>query len=297
MAPPASEGDAAAGAGTREAAPAKVNLALHVTGRRADGYHLIDTLAVFTGLADEVAAAPADELSLVLAGPFAGALKGLDDNLVLRAARALSGAADGPTRGARLILRKELPVAAGIGGGSADAAAALRLLARLWGLDRDAAQLAALGARLGADVAMCVHSGALRARGIGELIEPVAMPPLPLVLVNPGVELGTAAVFARLERSAGAGLGAIARFAAPADVAAWLAARRNDLAAPAITLAPQIEMARAALESRAGCLIARMSGSGATVFGLFADETSAEAAAAAIARAEPGWWVRATLAC
>lgn len=284
-----------------EPAPAKVNLALHVTGRRADGYHSIDTLAVFTDLADRLDAAPAARLSLALDGPFATGLGAGEDNLVLVAARALRAAArrrGARVAGARLVLRKELPVAAGIGGGSADAAATLRLLARLWRLGLDETALASIGTRIGADVPMCVHARAARARGIGDLVEPLpALPALPLVLANPGIPLATAAVFARLATAVNPGLGRIpVRFGGIADVAGWLAAQRNDLEAPAGALVPAIGEVRAALAARPGCLLARMSGSGATLFGLFSDRAEAARAAAALAAERPHWWVRAAVA-
>ena len=179
----------------REPAPAKVNLYLHVTGRRADGYHLLDSLAVFGPAADLLAAAPAAALTLALEGPFAAGLAAEPDNLVLRAARALAAEAGLPG-GAALRLAKHLPVASGIGGGSADAAAALRLLDRLWGLGLPEARLAAIAARLGADVPVCLASRPRRMQGVGEVLRPApALPDCGLLLVNPGVALATPAVF------------------------------------------------------------------------------------------------------
>lgn len=272
-----------------ELAPAKVNLALHVTGRRADGYHLLDSLVVFADLGDRVTAAPSDGLSLALDGPFAADLAAdLDagaDNLVLRAAALLC---DG-RRGAALRLTKSLPLAAGIGGGSSDAAATLRLLARMW--DVPAPDAAAL-LRLGADVPVCHAGRSARMRGVGGDLAPVTLPPLWLVLVNPGVALSTAAVF-------GAWSGPGRPMADPgplpdlAALVAYLAAQRNDLEPPARALAPAMDTARAALEAAPGCRFVRMSGSGATWFGLFDGAAAARAAAVAIGTAAPHWWVAA----
>ena len=270
-----------------ESAPAKVNLYLHVTGRRADGYHLLDSLAVFGPAADEVAAEPAEGLSLALDGPFGAGLAAEADNLVLRAARALAEAA-GCNRGAALRLVKRLPIASGIGGGSADAAAALKLLDRLWALGLGEAWLAEIGGRLGADVPVCLASRPMRMQGVGELLSPApALPPCGLLLVNPGLALATPAVFRAREGA----------FTPPATLpAAWddaaamardLAALRNDLEAPAIRLCPPIAEVLAALRALPGCLLARMSGSGATCFGLFATPAAAEAAAPTL---PDGWW-------
>ncbi|MBP7001562.1 4-(cytidine 5'-diphospho)-2-C-methyl-D-erythritol kinase [Amaricoccus sp.] len=276
----------AAGAPAAELAPAKVNLALHVTGRRADGFHELDSLVAFAGMGDLVEAAPAERLGLRVAGPFAAGLDAGPGNLVLRAAAAVRPEG----RGAALRLTKRLPVAAGLGGGSADAAAALRLLGRLWGVPMPGAP--ALVA-LGADVPVCVEGRAARMRGVGEALAPAPLPAFWLALANPGVAVSTAAVFAGLERRDNPGMEAVPRFAGAADLAAWLARQRNDLEAPALRLAPAIAAARAALAAQPGCLLARMSGSGATCFGIFAGAGAARAAAAAIARAEPGWWVAA----
>lgn len=276
-------------------APAKINLWLHVLGRRPDGYHLLDSLVAFADRGDEVTAAPADRLSLAVEGPFATALPGVDDNLVLRAARLLA-AETGTTVGARLVLTKRLPVASGIGGGSADAAAALKALARLWRLDLDTARLAALALRLGADVPVCLGDRTAFVGGIGEAI--IAAPPLPptsLLLVNPGAALATAAVFrARTETGAAFGEAAPRWTSAPADAAALaarLAGTRNDLTDAACGLVPAIREALDAIASLPGCLLARMSGSGATCFGLFAAKPAVDAAAAALSAAHPDWWI------
>ena len=279
-----------------EAAPAKVNLYLHVVGRRADGYHLLDSLTVFAGPGDRIAARPADELTLEIDGPFAPALAATpaDDNLVLRAARMLRRAGGGRA-GAAIRLTKTLPVAAGIGGGSADAAAALRALTRLWDLRPASEDLARLALKLGADVPVCLSSRAAFMGGIGDALAPApALPAGHLLLVNPGVAVATKAVFA----ARGAPFSAPARFAAPpadvAGLAALLAARRNDLEAPARRIAPEAAASGVALAAEPGCLLARMSGSGATWFGLFADERSARDAARRIAGFHPNWWIAAS---
>lgn len=271
----------------RESAPAKVNLHLHVTGRRADGYHLLDSLAVFGPAADVLSAVPAETLSLTMEGPFGAALAAEPDNLVLRAARALAEAAGLPARAA-LTLTKNLPVASGIGGGSADAAAALRLLNRMWRAGLDATALRALAARLGADVPVCIQSAPARMQGVGELLSPgPSLPPCGLLLVNPGVALSTPAVFRA--RQAGFSPPAELPEAWPdaAAMAADLARLSNDLEAPAMALCPPVGEVLAALRAQPEALLARMSGSGATCFALFASAVAAEAAARAM---PPGWW-------
>jgi 4-diphosphocytidyl-2-C-methyl-D-erythritol kinase len=272
----------------REAAPAKVNLHLHVTGRRADGYHLLDSLAVFADAADILHAEPADALTLELRGPFGATLADEGDNLVLRAARALAETA-GLRAGARLTLDKNLPVASGIGGGSADAAAALRLLARLWRLDLDASEMRAIAARLGADVPVCVASAPARMAGVGEVLSPApSLPPFGLALVNPGVPVATAAIFAARTGAFSAPATLPAGWDSARDMATALAELRNDLEPPARALHPPIAATLAALAAVPGCLLARMSGSGATCYGLFEDARAAAAAAAVLSR--HGWW-------
>lgn len=279
----------AVGAEITESAPAKVNLYLHVTGRRSDGYHLLDSLIVFADLCDTVTAAPAERLSLTLAGPFADALDGAD-NLVTRAARALAAHAGRPPRAA-LRLVKHVPVAAGLGGGSSDAAAALRALIRLWDLSIEADELERLALELGADVPVCLGRRATVVGGVGEVLTPLdRAPPCHLVLANPRVSLSTAEVFAAFSGPAGA---AAPPFRPTADLINALRVRRNDLEAPARRRAPVIGSVLAALDGLPGCRLARMSGSGPTCFALFdtADEASAGAHALAAAHAE--WWVAA----
>jgi 4-diphosphocytidyl-2-C-methyl-D-erythritol kinase len=266
-------------------APAKVNLALHVTGRRGDGYHLLDSLVVFADYGDRLTVAPADELTLEITGPFAAGLAVTEDNLVLRAARLFPG-----SRGARLGLEKNLPVASGIGGGSADAAAALHLLSAHWATDLP--DLAAT-ISLGADVPVCLAGRATRMRGIGEDLAPVpAFPPLDAVLVNPGVAVSTPDVFRRLSTRDTPPLPDLPEGGRRAAWMDWLDATRNDLEAPARALAPGIGEVIDALATSAGCRLARMSGSGATCFGLFGSGEAADSAAAALAGAHPEWWVR-----
>lgn len=273
------------------AAPAKLNLYLHVTGRRGDGYHRLDSLVAFADLGDEVKAEAADGLHLSLSGPFAAALTAGPDNLVLKAARALAEAA-GVRAAARLSLTKRLPVASGLGGGSADAAATLRALGSLWRLNIPEPDLRTLGLRLGADVPVCLGGRAAFMGGIGEeLAEAPPLPPAWLVLVNPGVAVSTPTVFGARR----GGFSAPARFAGPfADaqaLAAGLAERRNDLTEPAKNLAPIIGEVLAELARLPGVLLARMSGSGASCFGLFAGALAAETAGRMLLAAHPGWWV------
>ncbi len=275
-------------AAATEFAPAKVNLFLHVTGRRADGYHLLDSLAVFPGVGDRLAFDAADDFTLNVRGSFAAGLSAGTDNLVLRAGHALAAAAGVRALG-RLTLEKHLPVASGIGGGSADAAAALRLLSRVWGVGINAADLHALAFTLGADVPVCLGSRPVRMSGVGEVLTPVpVLPRCGIVLVNPGVAVATSDVF---RARAGA-------FSPPALLAgSWrdaaalardLTAATNDLETPAIALCPVIAGVLAGLRAQPGCLLARMSGSGATCFALCHDAETAEAVASALRRT--GFW-------
>jgi 4-diphosphocytidyl-2-C-methyl-D-erythritol kinase len=276
----------------RVAAPAKINLYLHVLGRRPDGYHALDSLVAFADIADLVTAQPADELSLVIDGPFADALAGVTaDNLVLRAARLLAEGF-GVTAGAALRLTKNLPIASGIGGGSSAAAAALRALCAIWALPATEDALGGLAARLGADVPVCLLGRTAWLGGIGDLLTLApALPPVAVVLVNPGIALSTPAVF-NARRGA---FSDASRFDGAIDDAAGVAARlrqrRNDLTEAAIGLVPEIGEVLARLTACEGALLARMSGSGATCFALFATLDEARAAAALIAGDRPDWWV------
>jgi 4-diphosphocytidyl-2-C-methyl-D-erythritol kinase len=286
--------ESAAEPGLRELARAKLNLDLLVVGRRPDGYHELDSLVVFADTGDVLSFEAAPALALEVAGPFATSLPGGEENIVVRAARLLAAHA-GIAAGASIRLEKRLPVAAGIGGGSADAAAALRGLRRLWNLAMDEDELATLGLALGADVPVCVRSRPARMRGIGERLEPLPdLPALDLVLANPRLPLGTPAVFKalRLERLSGRAL----EGPPPCDAQAlrrWLGSSRNDLEAPARSLLPMIGEVLGALAAEPGCGLARMSGSGPTCFGIFADAALARVAAGRIAAAHPGWWVAA----
>jgi 4-diphosphocytidyl-2-C-methyl-D-erythritol kinase len=280
-----------------ERAPAKVNLTLRVIGRRADGYHEIDSLVVFASVGDTLAFSAGRALALTVDGPTAAASGAIDDNLVLKAARALAERVDGLKLG-RFVLSKRLPVAAGVGGGSADAAAALRLLARANRIALDDPRLHEAARATGADVPVCLDSRPRVMRGIGEILSaPIALPRLPAVLVNPRVAVPTKDVFARLNAPR------LVRSPAgeppqelPADRAGlitYLGGRENDLEAPALSLQPVVAEVLAALRSLAGCRLARMSGSGATCFALFDQTKAATAAAAALRKQHPAWWVRA----
>jgi 4-diphosphocytidyl-2-C-methyl-D-erythritol kinase len=275
-------------------AQAKLNLYLHVVGKRDDGYHLLDSLVAFADIADRVAATQAPRLNLAIEGPFAGSLAGDDkSNLVWRAAEMLAHRL-GREPGVALTLEKNLPVASGIGGGSSDAATTLKALLDLWRAKLDDRALADIAASLGADVPVCLAARPSWLGGVGERIEPApALPRAALVLVNPGIALPTATVF-KARRGA---FSPPARFtAAPTDavaLAALLAERRNDLTDAAIAQVPAIATVLQRLGAADGALIARMSGSGATCFALFTTERAAVAAAVKLRAAEPGWWVRA----
>lgn len=270
-----------------EPAPAKINLCLHVTGQRPDGYHLLDSLVVFTEFGDTVFARPMQGLSLSITGPESAGLSAGADNLVLRAAR-LMGARD-----LALTLEKNLPVASGIGGGSSDAAACLRLLGRLRGGSAPSPKAVLT---LGADVPVCLRATPCRMRGIGEDITPLhALPPFWLVLVNPRREVSTPQVFKALRSRTNTPLpDALPDWADAASFFDWLAAQRNDLEGPAIQIAPVIGQVLDVLGASQGCALARMSGSGATCFGVFATLSDAEHAASTISAAFPAWWCVAT---
>jgi 4-diphosphocytidyl-2-C-methyl-D-erythritol kinase len=277
-------------------APAKINLTLHVVGRRGDGYHLLDSLVTFADVGDElVVSRGRGGLTLTVRGPEADGVPVDASNLALRAAAILAEA-----EGASLDLVKSLPVASGIGGGSADAAAALRAMMALRGIGRTALSTgfetrAAEILALGADVPMCLFPRPLRARGIGERIDAVPLPAVPAVLVNPRVALPTADVFRALERRDNAEMPeALPSPGDPLALAAWLRDCRNDLEAAAIRVQPVVATVLAALEAT-GCLLARMSGSGATCFGLHADPDTAARAAALLRSERPGWWVAETM--
>jgi 4-diphosphocytidyl-2-C-methyl-D-erythritol kinase len=273
----------------QEEAFAKINLALHVRGREANGYHRIETLFAFAETGDRLRVEESDALSLRTEGPFAAALPPSDDNLVLRAAAELRSR-HGIEAGAALILEKQLPVASGLGGGSADAAAALRLLARWWGLEYDPPSMVVLARELGADVPACLVSRPLRGTGRGDRLEPVedrTIAGTPLLLVNPGKPLSTADVFARWD---GVDRGVL-MLGDPLDAALG---GRNDLEAAARALMPEVSEVLDRLTRCDGTKLVRMSGSGASCFALFASESERDAAQVLIAAEQPHWWLSAT---
>ena len=272
-------------------APAKVNLTLHVTGRRDDGYHLLDSLVVFAGVCDQLSATSSPDMRLSVSGPFSPGVPNDDSNLMMRAALALQRAR-GVTLGAALTLEKHLPHAAGIGSGSSDAALTLAMLAELWGvppLPADAPEVVALGA----DVPVCLQAPApTRMTGIGDMLSGV--PPLPdcaLVLVRPPVDVPTAAVFQALASRDGSGMDDLPQGLDYDGFARWLAAQRNDLQAPAESIAPAITQAIAALRALPVVSFAGMSGSGATCYGLVKDMATARQVARRMQIAHMNWWV------
>lgn len=277
-------------------APAKINLYLHVLGRRPDGYHDLDSLVAFATLHDVITASPSDELSLTVEGGFAAELSEStsgDDNLVLRAARLLAEHL-GREATAAIRLHKMIPVAAGLGGGSADGAATLLALCRLWHAEVPFPLLTELALRLGADLPVCLASRTATMSGIGESLAPAPeVPPLGVVLVNPRVPLATADVFRALDGRVTPAPRPRYRPDDAMSLIDGLRKTRNDLTEPAIRLAPVLRDVLVALEAAPGVSIARMSGSGATCFGLFADSIAAQIAAEQIAGAQPTWWVRA----
>jgi 4-diphosphocytidyl-2-C-methyl-D-erythritol kinase len=280
-------------------APAKVNLTLHILGRREDGWHDLDSVVAFAGYGDWLRFEPGAELGLTIDGPMATAAGPTDDNLILRAARALMESAPG-LRVGRFHLRKNLPVAAGLGGGSSDAAAALRALAQENGLAADDPRLCDAAQATGSDVPVCLVPQSRTMRGRGEILGPLLrLPPLFAVLANPRLAVATPAVFARLGLAKGAfsALPVAPPEAGSKRPAAMNALRlgRNDMQAAACALQPAISQVLAALSGRPGASLVRMSGSGATCFAIFEARFAASQAAAALARDHPGWWVKATL--
>jgi 4-diphosphocytidyl-2-C-methyl-D-erythritol kinase len=269
-------------------APAKVNLTLHVTGQRDDGYHLLDSLVVFADVGDRLTLAEATSPALTVTGPFAGSVPEGSDNLVLRAAGLLA-----PGLPLAITLEKALPPSSGIGGGSADAAAVARGIAALTGEAPDPAALLSLGA----DVPMCLDPRPLRVRGIGERLDAVPdLPALAAVLANPLKPMPTPPVFRALANRDNPPMpDRLPAFSDAADLIGWLAGERNDLQETAIALMPEIGAVLSALAVCKGARLARMSGSGATCFALFATDSEAAEAAAALASAHPGWWVRAAM--
>ena len=282
-----------------ESAPAKVNLTLRVLGRRADSYHDIESLVVFADFGDTLSLAPGGALALDLRGPRAVEAGDEADNLVIKAARALAERVAGLKLGA-FHLEKIIPVAAGLGGGSADAAAALRLLARANGLELDDPRLVDAARATGADVPVCLDPRSRLMRGIGEVLSaPLDLPAMPALLVNPGVALSTKAVFAgwsaAASRPAALDLGGLGKPPNFAQLLQVLSQQANDLEMPAIKLSPLIAKVLVALRALPGCALARMSGSGASCFALFASMAEANAAAALLRAKYPDWWQRSSV--
>lgn len=273
-------------------AHAKLNLCLHVTGKRADGYHLLESLVVFTELADTLHVCAAEALSLHVHGPFSGDAGQDADNLVLRAARLLQQET-GTAYGAAITLEKRIPVGAGLGGGSADAAVALQLLNQCWGLGLDMAALHALAPRLGADVAMCLHGRPCMASGIGDVLQPVPpLPPLHAVLVHPRLPLLTAEVYRAYMHAARPGQGV---WQEPTAFWPWLQETRNDLQPPALAVQPKIGAMLQCMENTVPApRLVRMTGSGACCFALFTQENEAHDYAEAVRQQQPHWFVAAT---
>jgi len=284
-----------------ERAPAKVNLTLRVLGRRPDGYHELESLVVFAAVSDTLAFRAGRGPTLALRGPTADAVGEVTENLVLKAVRALAAQIDGLKLG-HFVLSKRLPVAAGLGGGSADAAAALRLVARANRIAPDDPRLMQAARATGADVPVCLDPRPRLMRGIGEILsEPLDLPSLPAVLVNPGVAVATKDIFAKFnapafDRAAKGKVAEISRIPrGRKELLDYLATQTNDLEGPAIAIAPAIADVLAALGASKDCRLAHMSGSGATCFGLFDSRRAAAAAALALRNKHRKWWVRATI--
>ncbi len=278
-------------------APAKINLSLHVTGHRPDGFHDLESLVVFAAIADRLVAVPAQSDNLLVDGEFSGLIRPDKTNLVLRALAAFrSRWPDAVATGVAIRLSKNLPVAAGIGGGSADAAAMLRLLAQMAATPIDPAALEQIALELGADVPVCLLMQPAIMGGVGEKLARVAkLPPVHMVLANPGVAIGTREIFAALARRKNPPMAKLpSRFESARSLAGWLATTRNDLAGPASELVPQIKQITGFFNDDEHCLFARMSGSGATVFALYQTENDALAAATALHQRWPQYWVKAT---
>lgn len=271
-------------------ARAKVNLYLHIVGKRADGYHLLDSLIVFAETGDTIRVESADDLTLAIDGPFSHGLDTGDGNLVMRAARALRDLS-GTRQGATIRLTKNLPLASGIGGGSADAAATLLALIDLWHMRPDRAALYGLAEKLGADVPVCLDGHPSFVGGVGEDIQSAGtLPQMHILLVNPLVETPTPAVF----KARHGAFSASARWRqapqTPRDLADYLKGRRNDLTDPAIIVAPIVADVLQAITDTPGCLLSRLSGSGATCFGLYESAAAAKAALIAVKARHPSWW-------
>ena len=288
------------GRAIEEFAAAKINLALHVTGRGQDGLHLLDSLVAFAKVGDILRFADAEESSLEINGPFSAGLTSQTDNLVARAAQFWQERLGMTDKHFAITLEKNLPIASGIGGGSADAAATIRGLSRLWDVNVDFEQADQVAAELGADVPVCLRSSGCAMSGTGEVIDAIAdLPAFPTVLVNPGVPVSTADVFSALDLTKGCeafpAKDDLPESSNPTDWISWLTKQRNDLQEAAVRLVPTIADCLVAIGRTGGCQLARMSGSGATCFALFETEAQAKAAAAEISATQPEWWVTDTL--
>ena len=280
-----------------EAARAKVNLTLHMKGKRRDGYHELESLVVFADVSDELVFTPASEDRLSLEGPFAGLVDG--ENLVLKAKRAFASWL-GVTVSGDFLLKKNIPVAAGLGGGSSDAAATIRALLKAYDRDEDTKTFIRQSASIGADVPVCLQDSAAWMCGLGERVTPVSgLTPLPALLVNPRIKLSTAAVFKTLNakplQAEEAGPPpSFPGWRNPREAAVWLNEGRNDLEAPAIALEPAVKKVLDALRRLDDCMLSRLSGSGPTCFGIFLSQDAAAEAASEMRRSYPNWWVQAT---
>ncbi|MGI9355880.1 MAG: 4-(cytidine 5'-diphospho)-2-C-methyl-D-erythritol kinase [Rhizobiaceae bacterium] len=279
-------------------ARAKINLALHVTGQRKDGYHLLDSLVTFAEIGDRLSFQAADSISLLESGAFSEQLiNSAGDNLVLRASKVLGRYFEEqgqPAPAAAITLEKNLPIASGIGGGSADAAATLSALNAMAQYPAERAALSQIALSLGADVPMCLESLSARVTGVGEKVDPISLPSFPMVLANPGVQVPTVTVFSGLTEKQNPAMGVPPIDTDAAGWVDWLGNQRNDLQSPAQTIARVIGGCVSALKNTVECQLARMSGSGATCFGLYATQERADEAAAEISAAQPDWWVVST---
>ncbi len=274
-------------------APAKINLYLHITGRRADGYHELDSLVGFTAHGDVIQVRKHKKLCLKIHGPFGSSLQANDDNLIVRAARALARET-GYQGGAHITVKKNLPVSSGIGGGSADAAATLKALNLLWETGLADEDLAALGLRLGADIPVCILGKVARMSGMGEAVSKLeSLPPLGVLLVNPGIPISTHRVFQTHQGNFSPRV-ELQEIGDAEVLYEFLACQKNDLQDLAIQIVPAIREALEILSAETGCRLVRLSGSGATCFGLFDNESLAKASGRAISRHYPNWWVQPT---
>ncbi len=270
-------------------APAKINLMLHVTGKRPDGYHLLQSLVMFAELGDDVSLTPSQDFSLEITGEFSGVLSG--ENLITKAAQALAKAHHIAPRGT-ITLDKKLPIGAGLGGGSMDAAVALKLLAKDW---KTTTALENIGAVLGSDIPACLHAAPLWMEGAGERITPLMISfDVPLLLVNPKREVATKEVYQRLTPPYAAPIALPSQFATLAELLQFLEATHNALQAPAITTQPRIGDVLNAIKSLDNCLLERMSGSGGTCFGIFSTQEACINAAHTLQTSHPDWWIHAT---